>query len=219
MCDHTPLISVIIPTHNRSELLNRAVTSVKGQTFNDFEIIIADDASDDDTKTIARDWAIRDKRFQYYRSSRNVGAAAVRNQAVKLAKAEYICFLDDDDEWDCRKLEIQYKFKDSGSIVGCLSKRMDGFKVIGINFSKSRSDDKSSKYSVDDVILEDVFFNNGGLSPSNVMIRKKYYLGVGGFDESLVASQGRDLFVRLIDRYGMAKLINLQLVNHTKCME
>ena len=207
-------ISVIIPTHNRSELLDRALKSVLAQTFTAFEVIVADDASNDDTLVKSLALAQREDRVVYFRSDKNIGAAAVRNQAFKLAKGEYVCFLDDDDEWEPRKLEIQYKWSVGSSMVGCLSRRVDGFKMFGVSVSKGNSTEISNEIPVRDVELEDVFFNNGGLSPSNVMIKRECFSGVGGFDESLVASQGRDLFVRIIHKYGNAKMVELHLAKH-----
>lgn len=207
-------ISVIIPTHNREELLERALKSVLAQTFNPFEVIIADDGSTDGTSAKVRGWMQLDERLQYFRSEKNIGAAAVRNRALVLAKGEYVCFLDDDDEWEPRKLAIQYELGPISPLVGCLSKRVDGYKVLGVSVSRQEPSEISNEFVVSDVTLEDVFFDNGGLSPSNVMIKKECLAGVGGFDESLVASQGRDLFVRIIHKYGEAKLVHLQLTKH-----
>lgn len=207
-------ISVIIPTHNRAELLERALKSVLGQTFKAFEVIVADDASTDETNAKALEWVQLDERIQYFRSEKNIGAAAVRNRALVLAKGEYVCFLDDDDEWEPRKLEVQYELGPNNSIVGCLSKRVDGFKVFGVSVSGQKPPEVSGEFVLSDVSLEDVFFDNGGLSPSNVMIKKECLVGVGGFDENLVASQGRDLFVRIIHKYGRAKLVHLHLTKH-----
>ena len=102
------LVSVIIPTHNRSELLGRAVGSVLQQTYSDFEIIIVDDDSSDDTEDKVSGWCKLEQRIIYIRNEINIGAAAGRNRAVAIAKGKYLCFLDDDDEWYPEKLKRQF---------------------------------------------------------------------------------------------------------------
>ncbi|MEO0329696.1 MAG: glycosyltransferase family 2 protein [Pseudomonadota bacterium] len=211
------LISVIIPTHNRFALLERAVRSVLVQTHSTLEILIADDASSDETPELVSKLKAQDTRVKGLRVEANIGAAAIRNRALDIAKGRYICFLDDDDEWYPEKLERQLPFADAYSIVGCLSRRVDGYAVAGmvdVDTSSRKKWPQSAKPSLKEISLNDVFFNNGRLSPSNVMVRRDLLVGVGGFDESLVASQGRDLFVRLVHQYGAACLIEEQLCKH-----
>ena len=212
----TPKVSVIIPTHNRWELLCRAIESVQNQSYGDIEIIVVDDNSGDQTITELPKLCASTPSLSFIRNEKGIGAAAGRNKALKVAKGDYVCFLDDDDEWLPEKLAKQLPLVEQYSIVGCLSRRVDGYtfaNVIALDSTKIRGKvDLSEEFK--QVTLNDVFFNNGRLSPSCVMIKKEYLLAVGGFDESLVASQGRDLFVRLINKFGNAVLINQQLANH-----
>src|SRR4029453_1391166 len=100
-----PKVSVVIPTHNRADLLDRAVRSALAQTHADLEVLIADDASSDGTgEVVARIGAARGK---YFRHDGNRGVAAARNTAITNATGEFIAFLDDDDEWLPEKLRIQ----------------------------------------------------------------------------------------------------------------
>ena len=97
-------ISVIIPTHNRRELLAGAVESVRAQTFRDWDLLIVDDGSDDGTD---RDWSDPgDPRIRYLRTERK-GVSAARNLGIQQAKSPWIGFLDSDDTWLPKKLEIQ----------------------------------------------------------------------------------------------------------------
>src|SRR3989344_1283482 len=91
------MISVIIPTYNRKKLLPRAIGSILGQTEQDFEIIIVDDASTDGTEEWLR-FAYTDPRIRYERLARNQGVAVARNRGLELARGEFIVFLDSDDE-------------------------------------------------------------------------------------------------------------------------
>lgn len=102
-----PLVSVIIPTLNRQDLLMRSIQSVLAQTFEDFELVIVDDGSDDNTEVKVKQ--IKDKRIFYTKSAFNKGAQAARVKGVWEAKGDFICFLDSDDEWYPDKLEKQVK--------------------------------------------------------------------------------------------------------------
>src|SRR3990167_7894784 len=100
-----PLVTVIIPTYNRFELLKKALVSVLNQSFEDFEVLIIDDCSQDQTSRIPEYSA--DSRIRYIKNDRNKGMSAVRNIGIRNSKGTYIAFLDDDDEWMPDKLEKQ----------------------------------------------------------------------------------------------------------------
>lgn len=92
-----PKISVILPTHNRSELLPRTIHSLLNQTYQDFEIIIIDDASQDNTPDIIQGMVKTDPRIRSIRSDENIGPGAARNLGVEQARGEFIAIIDDDD--------------------------------------------------------------------------------------------------------------------------
>jgi len=91
------LVSVIIPTFNRANLIGRAIKSVLAQTYRDFELIIVDDGSTDDTRQVVASFA--DKRIRYLRHEHNQGQNPALNTGVRAAKGQFIAFLDSDDEW------------------------------------------------------------------------------------------------------------------------
>lgn len=99
-----PAVSVILPTHNRSRVLSRAMRSVLAQTFCDFELLVIDDGSTDNTRTVVESFA--DPRVIYLRQE-NAGAACARNAAIKASSAPLIAFQDSDDEWLIDKLRLQ----------------------------------------------------------------------------------------------------------------
>jgi len=101
------LVSVVIPTHNRAHLLGRAVSSVLGQSYGNFELIVVDDASTDNTADVIRDF--HDERIRYLRHDSNLGAPAARNTGITNARGYYIGLLDDDDKWHPQKLEKQIR--------------------------------------------------------------------------------------------------------------
>lgn len=100
-----PLVSVIMPTHNRAHTLPRAIRSVLAQTWDDLELIIADDGSTDGTAALIAN--IADPRVKYFRHRTNRGAAAARNLGLAYARGDYIAFQDSDDEWLLDKLSMQ----------------------------------------------------------------------------------------------------------------
>ncbi|MEB3280997.1 MAG: glycosyltransferase family A protein [Lyngbya sp.] len=100
-----PLLSAVIPTYNRARLICTSLTSVINQSYKNLEIIVVDDGSTDNTKEVVE--SINDPRINYIHCSSNQGGATARNIGIDAAKGEYIAFLDSDDAWVPKKLEIQ----------------------------------------------------------------------------------------------------------------
>ena len=100
-------VSIILPTYNRAALLPRSIESVLGQTYGDFELIVVDDGSQDDSAAVVARFA--DKRIHYLRLARNGGVSAARNAGLAEAAGKYIAFQDSDDEWMAEKLERQMR--------------------------------------------------------------------------------------------------------------
>ncbi|HOC97311.1 MAG TPA: glycosyltransferase family 2 protein, partial [Candidatus Pacearchaeota archaeon] len=118
-------VSVIIPTYNGSNTILRAVHSVLNHTYSNFELIVVDDCSKDNTFEVVK--SIEDERVKVLRHRNNKGGSAARNTGIKEAKGEYIAFLDDDDEWLSEKVEKQVKYlrsKDSSLYKGVVCSYM-----------------------------------------------------------------------------------------------
>ncbi len=183
----SPLISVIIPTRNRANLLPRAVGSVLRQTFTAFEVIIVDDASDDDTKAVVS--KIGDNRVRYIRQPRNLGGSASRNTGIREARGDYIAFLDDDDEYLPDKLAL---------LLQALSGSSD---KVGIAYSKVKLVDY-----FDEVIFPYIG-KNGNLflamlsAPqfhiSSTLIKKSHIVF---FDETLPRYQDVDFHLGILEK-------------------
>lgn len=101
------LISVITPTYNCGDFIGETIESVLYQTYSNWEMIIVDDCSTDETKNIVNHYSLKDKRIKYYCLMENSGAAVARTKAIELAKGHYMAFLDSDDLWLPNKLEYQ----------------------------------------------------------------------------------------------------------------
>ncbi len=136
-------ISVVIPTYNRPELLNNSINSVLSQTYRDFELIVIDDCSSDNTPDVLE--GFRDERLRVIRNSSNKGIAAVRNISVSNSQGKYIAFLDDDDEWLPDKLEKQLKIMEDGPdnlgcvYSGCLTTGPDGNEVVSTSIPRYKN--------------------------------------------------------------------------------
>lgn len=102
------LVSIIMPSYNTGKFIEETINSVINQTYNNWELIIVDDCSNDNTDEIVK--SIEDSRIVYLKNEKNSGAAVSRNKALKEAKGRWIAFLDSDDLWVPQKLEKQIKF-------------------------------------------------------------------------------------------------------------
>ncbi|UFT98892.1 glycosyltransferase [Radiobacillus kanasensis] len=106
----TPTVTIITPTYNSSKFILETIRSVKSQTYNDWEMIIIDDCSIDNTVQIVEEQTKQDNRIKLMRLEKNSGAAVARNSGIKKAKGKYLAFLDSDDMWQPDKLSNQITF-------------------------------------------------------------------------------------------------------------
>jgi glycosyltransferase involved in cell wall biosynthesis len=113
---NTPLVSICTPTYNRPELLQRAVESCLAQTYLNFEVIVTDNSTNDDSEKLASKWT--DPRVRYFRNDGNVGALASANRAISIAGGKYIKLLMDDDLLKPRFLELMVKAMEENPTVG-----------------------------------------------------------------------------------------------------
>jgi len=197
-----PTVSVIIPTYNRAHLVGRAIQSVLNQTYKDFELIIIDDGSTDNTENIIKEFQKKDKRTKYIKHNKNKGGSAARNTGIKAAKGEYIAFQDSDCEWLPEKLGKQIKiFKRASPEIGVV---YTGSKVIKNNkkFYAPSSKIKKKEGNIYKALLEGNFISTG-----TAVVVTEYLKKVGMFDERLPRFQDWELWIRL-SKYYRFKFIN-----------
>src|SRR3989344_9465085 len=183
-----PKVSVVIPTHNRPELLKRAVNSVFSQTYKDFEIIVVDDGLEKRGDDVMD--SFNDSRLKYIQHPEEKGGSAARNTGIKNASGEFIAFLDDDDEWLPEKLEIQIAQFESTP------------RNVGFCFSAVENVYNDRKYVT---TVPSGIGNYHGLALSyfkslltvTLIIKKYVFEDVGLFDEQLPSHQEADLMVRV----------------------
>ena len=111
------MVSIIIPTYNRANVIKRAIDSVLRQTYDSYEVVVVDDGSTDETESVIA--GIQDARIRYIALKENQGVAHARNIGIREARYDYIAFLDSDDEWLLDKLELQMRlFQNSTEDIG-----------------------------------------------------------------------------------------------------
>lgn len=183
------VVSVIIPTFNRAHTLPRAIRSVFDQTYQDWELIVVDDGSEDDTVCVVRGFG--DPRVRCIRHEQNHGQAAARNTGIKAALGTYIAFLDSDDEWLPEKLAKEVAlFEASGQGVGLV---YVGKMIWDANGRMLSIRMPTLQGDVYEKLLAWDFIG----SCSRVTLRKNILESVGGFDEKLALHDDWDLWLRV----------------------
>jgi glycosyltransferase involved in cell wall biosynthesis len=187
------LVSVIIPTYNRARLLERAVNSVLQQTFKDFELIVVDDASFDDTgqSKFLKDHA---EKLYYFRLPSHRGVSAARNFGLQKSRGEWIAFLDSDDEWFPEKLEKQLAWHDAHSGFR-ISQTQEIWVRKGVRVNPPKTHKKILGYQFKENLKRCM------ITPSSVMIEKKLLDETGWFNEDFPGCEDYDLWLRITCRH------------------
>ena len=190
MRERSMLVSVVIPTYNRADFVERAVYSVLSQTYPNLEVIIVDDASTDDTQGRIKALQQVDHRIQYFRHESNRGAQAARNTGIQAAQGGYIAFLDSDNEWLPRKLERQ---------MTLFSHRADSPGVVYCSYWEvAPSGNVLNEYvpRYRGLVYKQVL-DNWLTDTGTLVVRKDILEKIHGFDENVHAFQEWDLCIRL----------------------
>lgn len=188
--NNEPLVTVYMPTHNRIELLQRAIKSVIEQSYKNWELIIVDDGSSDGTYNFLCDLSKNDNRIRCIRHEVPLGACRARNSALKIAKGEFITGLDDDDEFS--KERISYFLRNWNpkySFICCNFFNVDG------KGRKSKHFRGTGEYSLLDLLIN----NEAGNQVFTLLERIN---GVNGFTNDLKKLQDWDCWIRLCAKYG-----------------
>lgn len=199
-----PTVSVIIPTYNRAHLLPRALDSVLNQTFTDFEVLVVDDCSSDDPASVVAGY--HDSRLRYLLQPRNQGVAAARNRGMREARAPFVAFLDDDDEWFPEKLAMQVDvFRRAPADLGLIYTGVetvsdDGQRAVRIPTARGN-------------LYREFLVRNLLHGGSSAMVRRNVITSVGFFDEDLPAIEDYDYWLR-ISRHYRVDCVDVALVRY-----
>ena len=192
-----PAVSIVLPTYNRGYCIRRSINSVLNQTFKDFELIILDDGSTDDTQAVVGSY--RDRRIVYIRNLANRGQTVRLNDGIRAARADLIAFQDSDDEWLPTKLAKQ--------VAAMRGQPSD----VGLVYTdKWRHEPGREKFHwksphnmpEDGIIFEralDTAVHNIG--PQSVLIRRRCFDEVGLFDERITKSNDWEMFIRISRKF------------------
>ena len=202
-----PRVSVVITTYNRASLLPRAVDSVLAQTYEDYELVIVDDCSTDDTPEVMRTFA--DSRIRAIRHADNMGQSAAVNTGIRLARGEYIAFLDDDDEWVDQKLQRQVEtLAASDPRVGLVYTWFDYVDATGSVRRAGR------RCAISGDVWENLLGWEYPAPTSAYLVRAKAAREIGGFDEALTILTDRDFLTRLSRQWRVAVVREVLMLMH-----
>jgi len=192
-------VSVIIPTYNRRDAVQRALESAFSQTYRDFEVLVIDDGSTDDTRSV-----LEGRAGVRYLFQENAGPAKARNLGICQARADLIAFLDSDDVWWPEFLKTQVEV-------------MDRYREVALVCARSAVGKKTSRYFplAQDVIVGDLYpklYEESFMRTPATVVRRSCLLAVGCFNEAYSWSEDQDLWLRIAKQHQIA-YVNRCLVN------
>ena len=184
-----PKISVVMAAFNEDSHISNAILSIQNQTFKDWELVVVDDGSNDDTLAIIRKLADLDDRIILLHNNTNLGLARSLNKGIKISKGKYIARMDADDFSLPTRLELQFKFMEKNqdiSVLGTGASYVDsnGKKLLDVVFPENHDD-----------IIRSLFRSSPLLHPS-VLMRSSFIKKLDGYDESYYRGQDYDLWFR-----------------------
>lgn len=201
-----PQVSVIIPTYNRAEFLRSAIASVLNQTYQDFEIIVVDDGSKDNTENVVSHF--NNRKIRYVRHETNKGVTVARNTGILNSKGAFIAFLDDDDEWLPQKLIRQMALLrrsplQTGAVyTGLLRVDHRSGKTVGEWIPTKRGN-----------LFDELCFENCVGTASTVLLKKECFNTLGLFDEDICFGEEYDMWIRVSKSF-LFECVNEPLVKY-----
>lgn len=194
-----PTVTIIIPAYNRADLIGEALNSVFAQTYRDFEIIVVDDGSTDDTVRVLK--PLMEQGGIQYIYQDNQGESSARNRGIAEAKGQYIAFLDSDDLFEPTRLEIQIQYFRDHPHVGLVH---SGFTKFDNN-----SDDlgyRDTSWFTGMIYPQILLHWTTLIPPSTVLIPKKVFEVIGPFDKSLRIGPDLDMWRRIARKYSFGSI-------------
>jgi glycosyltransferase involved in cell wall biosynthesis len=187
-----PAVSIVLPTFNRLRFLRPSLESVLVQTFQDWELLIADDGSDEGTRSYLGE--LNDPRIKVLWLAHSGNPASVRNAALRAAAGDYIAFQDSDDLWVADKLEIQL-----AALMSQAERRWNYSGYSCIDQAGRRRPHPGSKpwKAYEGSIFEQILCYQADIVTATVMAQRQLLVSVGGFDERLAMQEDYDLWMRL----------------------
>ena len=208
-----PKISIIIPCYNQAKYLQYTLESVQNQTFNNWECIVVDDGSKDNSAQIIQNYIKKNNRFNYI-FQENRGLSAARNMGILASKGSFIAFLDSDDLWDPKMLEKTIEYLDNNSEISIVSGAWDHIDEKGQTITSKLGPSVSDNY-FQDLLLWNLFPIHATLS------RKEIFEKCGCFDTNLTACEDWDFWIRAASagyKFGYIHDLIAHYRRHMNCM-
>lgn len=188
-------VSVIIPTYNRAHMITQAIDSVLNQAFKDFELIVVDNYSSDNTESVVKSY--NDKRIRYFKNQNNGLIGISRNYGIQKSRGEYVSFLDDDDLWLPEKLEKQVGLLDANKELGLV---YSDCYVIDSNGNLLKNTYFHSVKPFSGNIFNELLVSNF-IPQLTVLVRGEALGKVGVFDLKYKIAQDYELWLRIAEYY------------------
>lgn len=160
------LISIIMPAYNCEKYIIEAINSVIDQSYQNWELLVLDDGSKDNTLKIINEFGNKDSRIRPLPNEKNIGVSATRNRGIELARGEWIAFLDSDDMWEVSKLEKQLKVAKENSAE---------FLFTGSSYINEEGEPFKGIFEVPEKVSYKKLRNQNVISCSSVFIKKKFF--------------------------------------------
>jgi len=212
----TPFVSICVPTYNGKTYIRQCLDSILAQTFENFEVLIVDDQSSDETVSVAQEYAERDRRIRLVQNEHNLGLVGNWNRCIELAQGEWIKFVFQDDLIAPECLERMLAYKDSGKPVICCYRNF---------IFDSETLDSICQYYLSLPLLESLFPDSNVVSaksflrevfkhtelniigePTAVMVRRSIFYELGVFNANLVQLCDWEMWVRILSNVGFIYL-------------
>ena len=191
-----PFFSVVLPTYNRAHILKETISSVRNQLFEDWELIIIDDGSSDNTKQVVEQFSKKDSRIKYH-YQKNSERSAARNNGINKTKGNYICFIDSDDLYEEGYLNALHKFiqknESKKGMFFCNVSRLENGVKKKVTYEPIESYANPIEY---------ILLSKETVIPARVCIHEEI-LKFNQFDETLNVSEDSELFTRVLAKYPM----------------
>ena len=221
-----PLVSIIMPTYNREKVIERAICSIKNQKYQNWELLIIDDGSTDDTKNKVQLLMQQDARIKYFTNNRKKGVSGARNVGLENAVGDYIAFLDSDDEWTQDHLSSSIKILETQEVnvtfalwendVNGIRSKCDEDSFFVKNYQdavRKLGPVQNEKYVIwgtdffEFIILTGFYCYN-----INTLVCRKETLGKQKFDEQLYSSEDMELIYNLIIANGCCLILEYHYI-------
>jgi teichuronic acid biosynthesis glycosyltransferase TuaG len=166
MSNNEALVSVVMPAYNCEKYVVEAINSILAQTYRNWELLVLDDGSKDNTLRIIEEFSQKDSRIKALPNGKNMGVSATRNRGIELASGEWIAFLDSDDMWKPEKLEKQFEI---------IEKEAAEFLFTGSSYINEEGEPYKGIFEVPEKITYKKLRNQNVISCSSVLVKKKYF--------------------------------------------